>query len=333
MWKDDYLNNLNSIIQSISSGDLALAKSQLAPYLIDLRGIGFYDKSIWKVNWKNKVYDFGRLFQDDAGWVIELINKEIEARGGCEVLDFLYSEIIWNFFDNKNDYVKDEIKTFIKKYPANPEFHHTYSHILEDNGNYEESVTEVKHALSQEKENYIFFYSYVRKVKSYFDNLINNGKLDDCSKLIKKENEYFKSILPSQKDFIVKLNNQISFSNLEDRLKDHISLGRRVEYFSQEIDRKMNIEQRKIIEVLGLFSAILGFILTNITIAINVLDLKDMLMLMFAMSIVLIIFAVTISYLFSKKDRNFKFWAFVGHRKFWTLVILLTVLLSLFFRV
>lgn len=332
MWKDEYLSNLNIVIDFISKGDIDNAKIKLADYLIELRNIGGYEKNIWRVNWRLRLYEFGKLFTDDASWIFPLIEEEIRIRGSYEALDFLHSEIMWNFFDNKNDCVKDEIKSFIKKYKSNPEFHHSYSHILEYNKNYELAVSESKHALSQEKDNYIFLYTYTDKVKKYFDHLINNGKLDEATNLLEIEEKYYQLISPNQKDFIVKLNNTAAFSMLRDRLKDHITISKRVEYFSQEIDKKINFEQKKLIEVLGLFSAILGFILTNISIGISNLHLRDMMTLMISMAVTLIIFAITISYLFGRGNRSIKFWEFLKDRKFWAVILLCLILLLIFLK-
>ena len=276
------------------------------------------------------MYDFGKLFTDDASWVLLLIEQEMDSRGEYEALNFIHSEIIWNYFDNKNDYVKDQIKELIKKYPTNPEFHHAYSHILECNGSFEIAVSEAKHCLSQEKGNYIFLYTYVEKVKKYFDNLLNKENLEDATRLLEKEEEYYKTITPFQKDFVVRINNDTMFSSLKDRLKDHVTIASRIKHFSQEMERKINIEQKRLIEVLGLFSAILGFILTNIAIGISNLNLKDMMVLMISMATTLVIFAIAISYLFGRGDRSMKFWVFLEHRKFWALVILFAILISIF---
>jgi hypothetical protein len=332
MWKDEYLSKLNEIIDLISKGDLINAKKESASYFTDLRSIGDYSQNVWRTEWRRRVYDFGKMFKDDASWILEVLKKEIEIRGNYEALDFINSEIIWNYFDNKNDFVKDEVKQLMKKYPANPEFHHTYSHVLEMNTNFDLAVSESKHSLSQEKNNYIYLYTYVDKVKKYFDHLINNGKLDEAQEFLDKEKIYYQDILPSQKDFIVRINNDTTFSMLSDRLKDHITLNKRVEYFSKEINRRFNIEQKRVIEVLGLFSAILGFVLTNITISISKLYLRDMIVIMIMMAITLLIFAITISYLFGRSDgkTSKRFWQFLSHQKFWALIVLITVMYFIF---
>ncbi|MDO8497056.1 MAG: hypothetical protein Q7S61_00735 [bacterium] len=331
MWQTSFLSDLNTIIDSIRNSGFSATENIFISYLSSLRSIGSYSKNIWNSEWRKKVYELGTLFEEDASRVLEIIRIEKANNGNFEALDFLYSEILWNFFEDKNTFVKDEIKRFIREYPGNPEFHHTYSHILEMNGNYKISILESQHALSQEKDNHDFIYTYTGKVKTYFEYLIDKNKIDDASDLLQNAKKYYESILPWQKSFVVRLNNTARLTSLEDRLSDHKTIQKQVINFSGLIDSKINREQRRLIEILGFFSAILAFILTNITIVFAAkFSVKDVLLVMFSMAILLLIFVISISYLFGRNTHNIGSLAFLRDGRFWSIILMLILLFFIF---
>lgn len=320
------IDQLNRITEKIKSKQNA--SEDFREYILNIPPEGkSYTKDGWPVNWRNSVYEFGKTFKTaDAGEYLEVI-KMISHDNDTEVLDFFYSEILWNYFEQDNDYVKDCLRGLIEKYPTNPEFHHTYSQFLEKNKSYDRAIFEVAIANKIEPDNKIFIRTYVSKFKTYFDINLSKGKLEKAA-----------VVLSDAKKFIGNLNNagvtgwemynQVSL--MEDRLRDHTAFEKKVAFFEKGIETKMRIEQKKIIEILGVFSAIIAFILTNITIVVSSLNVSQALYFMIGMAIVLLIFVISISFLFGPKYRYAKAGWFLGSPKFLSLVVLFSLLIYLF---
>jgi tetratricopeptide (TPR) repeat protein len=297
-------------------------------YLESIKDIGSFSSTTWPINFRKEIYEFGKVFTDvQVGPFLEKI-EEFKSKNvdNSEIYDFIYSEIIWNFFEQNNSYIKKEFNSLIKKYPTNPEFHHSYSHFLEQNNNFEQALFEVKTAIKIEPGNNIFTNTYIYKIKSYFDHLILKGKIGDAEKLLEIQEKEATKI-----KVLNKFNEWNIFSSLKDRLKDHKSMQERVRFFEKEIENRIQIEQRKVIEILGIFSAILGFILTSISLAIKSLSLQEMLILMLGMSLVLLLFSISISYLFGKNYRYAGFFYFLKHPKFYAGVLIFLSLVGLIF--
>lgn len=330
MWKDDYLLDLKKLRLLLQNKDIKQFKIDFTTYLNDIVNIGPYDKTVWKPDWRDTVYSFGQDLKSDATDALNIIKSLPANKRKNEVIEFIYSEILWNFFDNKDGYVKKEICRLINIYPTNPEFHHTYSHILQGKGDFYEALKEAKHAALQEKDNDTFCITYTGKMKSYFEDLVSQNKLELAETFLNDEKKDYRVLARAQQNLHLRINCLNAISSLEDRLRDHKLIAKQIVFFKDRIDKVVNTEQRKLIEVLGLFAGILGFILTNISIGLSQLKVKDMITLMFGMAIVLMIFVITISYLFSHKENHKPFLSFLKQRKFYSILILFIILVILY---
>jgi len=116
---------------------------------------------------------------------------------------------------------------------------------------------------------------------------------------------------------------------LEQLIPAYKSINTKIEKFN----RKIEVQQWKLIEILGLFSAVLAFIITNIQIATINIGVIDIIKLMMGMACVLVIFAITISYLFSNTNDSTRqkdvFLSFPQSKKFIALCLVIIVLLIL----
>lgn len=314
------MEDTKKLIEKIQSGKNA--ESEFKKFLGDISGTSYSSKN-WPVSWRRGVYELGALFAErDASPYLRVLKSVTST----EATDFVYSEIIWNFFEQENNYIKDVFKEFLQKYPGNPEFHHSYSHFLENNANYEQAIFEAKAACKIDQNNNIFFQSYLLKNKVFFDYLVLKNKLDKAQLILDEAQDF---ILKSQKG-ISRWESINKISLMRDRLHDYRAFQDKVDYFENRIQRKIRLEQVRIIEILGIFSAIITFILTNVTIALSSLTVVEVVYVMFGMALILMVFVNTISLLFGKKERNRKWVWYITRPKFLSIVLLMLILGALF---
>ncbi len=293
-WEQKYLDNLKEISSLIDSDKFDEALKKFIVYIKDLK-IGRYSAENWKIEWRNEVYSFGRKFiNKDAGPLINALELYLkESPENTEEVEFIYSEILWNYFDEGTDYIGSTIKSLKNKYSTNPEFHHTYSHYLEKNNNFDSAIQEAFLAYKMDQNNYEFKSNYFNKCKKYFDLLLS-----------KRDIERAKEVLVKMRRTITNPNTDFVFNNiiisLSDRVSDHEVINTKINSISDIAREIIAKERNKIIEILGFFAAILSFVFININIALSSLPFRQILLLMVGMALVLGFFALLISILSSK---------------------------------
>ncbi|MBP6857616.1 MAG: hypothetical protein KBC11_00245 [Candidatus Pacebacteria bacterium] len=301
-------------------------------YVKDISAISpaMFSNQNWPKTWRQEVYSFGEVFEKkDAGPYIYEARFYTEQSTMNEIVSFIYSEIIWNYFERAGEYNREILKKLIDSFPHNPEFHHTYGHFLNENKNREKALFEYQRAINIDPVNITFISSYYACLKDFFEDLINKHSLDQAEQLLDKTFSYLKEkkildIPRTGRDI------QARLASLKDRITDHKAIDKQVIYFQKEIENTIRVEQRRLIETLGIFSAILAFIITNVSIGLSNLGVKEMMFLMFGMALVLLIFAVAISYLFGPKLRHKpKFYHF-KRLKFWVLLAIVVALFLLY---
>ncbi len=292
-----------------------------------------YANEPWTKTWVKEVYDFGSLFTEyDAGkYLITLKTIFDEENPENEKFAFIYSEIAWNYFGNNSEHIRDILRDFTKKYPYNPEFHHTYGHFLMEKSTYDRAFDEYEWALTIDatSRDVTFLSSYLGALKDITDHYLSHGDIDKASNFLKRAKDFLakKGYLKGIPHISFETNNALSM--LTDRVRDHEIFKKQVGFFEAEVERKISIAQKKLIEVLGIFSAVVAFILTNVSIMTSNLSLRESLILMLGMANVLLIFSISISYLFGRRYR----WAdevyFLKQNKFWAIIALITMLIVL----
>jgi tetratricopeptide (TPR) repeat protein len=293
-WKEKYLTDVNEVILLIDENKSDEALVKFLQYLSNLK-IGQYSSDTWKLEWRKAIYKLGKLFfsKDATQFIYVLKNHLIQEVSNKEEVEFIYSEILWNYFDAGTDYIGSTIKDLKNKYPTNPEFHHTYSHYLEKNGNFDVAINEAFLAYKIDQKNIEFKITYFNKCKHYFDVL-----------LLKRDIEGAKKVLQLMRKVVPDPNIDHVFNNiiigLSDRISDHELINQRINSIGEVAKEIVAKERGKLIEVLGFFSAILSFIFVNINIALSSLPFKQILLLMVGMALILGFFALLISILFSK---------------------------------
>lgn len=283
-----------------------------------------FDTERWSGHWRNALYRLAELFiEKDASKFLDIVNHEINecvSEEEIEALEFIKSEIVWNFFPSDSEYVYDYFNELITRYPCNPEFHHTFSHYFENKEDYEKSISECRLALRIEPNNSEFIDSCFNKEVRFFDYSLKNNDIESAKDILKKiqgfgiymENTIFRNIT-------IGLNHRIS-----DHMAFQVAFRKKFKEIDDFVKRVSEKERRKLIEVLGIFASILGFVVININIAVQNLVLGDMLWLMTAMGAVFLIFAISISYIFQTSKKSF-----LKEGKFWILIALFSGLIVL----
>ena len=288
--------------------------------------MGEFSSVNWDQTWRKKIYSFGELFNDtnrkDAAPFLGVIETALvsSSEPQTEIINFIKSEVVYNFFEDIESKKKffEDLKS---KYPTNPEFHQTFSHLLEAQSELAYAVAEAKLAVRLDPNTVSLVRNAFNKEKRFYDLLLGKGDISGCEDVLRKMRDYkpYKTT--------TEFNNYIVV--LEDRLSDHKIIEKKISGIDEIIKEKTDEERKKLIEVLGFFVAILGFVFLTTSLATNKdLNIHESLFLMLSMAIVLLIFSTSISYLFTR-HKSTSFLDFLAHRKFWAIVMLVVALVLL----
>jgi tetratricopeptide (TPR) repeat protein len=308
MYNNHFFTKLEEIINLISSGKIdgdngALAKFK--DYLNLIKDIGPFNSLTWKKEFRKQVYKFGTLFKEQRPIpFIEAINEFTKANGDLEIIEFIKSEISYNFLTPVE--CKKQIVDLISKFPYNPEFRNNLGNFYIDEGLFVDAVAEYNLALKIEPKNEIF---YNHRFGGHWQNLkkyIADGKYVEGK-------EYLKVIFESKVYNGNLLHN--SLIDIDARFDDHIIFQKKMslleEQFKEKINTALDSERKRIIEILGFFSAIIAFVLSTVSIAKN-FSFTEAIYFIFGLAICLILFALTMSLLFTASNKsilkNYKFW-------------------------
>lgn len=313
-WNNKYLTDLEKIKKLLEENSVNAAV-EFSNYIKSI-DIGPYSKTTWNRSWIKAVYSFGEQFKNkDASDFINIINEYLKQKDlkNVEAVEFIFSEILWNWYEQSSEYISKLLKDLRKKYPTNPEFHNTYALYLWKHGNYSLSIDEFYLAYKIDP---IFESDYFNQCKKYLDILLEKGKINEAEIVLSKMR---KVIHNSEKQFVF---NNILIS-LADRIRDHKVINKRIENIGEIAHKVIEKERGRLIEIIGFFVAILGFVFININFAINALNFKETVLLMAGMAIILSSFAVIISILFSGIRNEFQPRYFYKDRRLVTLIILI----------
>lgn len=321
-YHENHTNHLNDIINLIHTGQIFNENGALSKFLIYIKfvqEIGTYDSTQWKVEWRNKVWALGEEFKKiNPQRFIAIIDNEISNQNhiNIEVLDFIKSEIIFNYLPEIE--CKKQLEKLIELYPLNPEFRHTLGHFYSRELKYLKAINEYKLALKIEPKNNSYLKSLFSVENDYLNNLIQIKEFKtglEYSKLVYDEAFY-------KEKSIIYHNSIVGFySRFSDHLLFQKSLKNLETDFRDKMNEELQSERKRIIEVLGFFSAIVAFILSTVSIGKN-FSFTEAVYFIACLGIVLILFASSISILFSKQQQDL-----LKDIKFWIMIIGLASLL------
>lgn len=323
-YQDIHTKHLNDIIELIKANEITGANGALEKfntYLDTIQDIGPFDPINWRQDWRRKVWKLGVEFKnlnpqqflrhiDDKLALLTTTNKE--------VIEFIRSEIAFNFLPDNE--CKKQIEKLIEKYTLNPEFRNTLGHFYGRENKSLLAIAEYKLALKIEPNNFAYIRNRFIKEHEYLNKLISEGKYTTGQAYIESvfSEKFYKEVSTFYHN---------AFVDLKLRIADHLIFQGKIKELEKEFKNKLqeelNSERKRIIEVLGFFSAIVAFILSTVSIGKNFSFIEAVYFIV-ALGIILILFAVALSTLFSStKTALFK------DKKFWILTVGL-ILLFLF---
>lgn len=313
-YEDNHTNHLNDIIELIRAGKITgenNALEKFSIYLDTVQSIGEFDTNNWRADWRKKVWKLGEEFEKQSPHeFMKLIEKKLALNTTInkEVIEFIKSEIVHNFLPND---CKKQLQILIEKYPLNPEFRHSLGHYYTGENQFLNAIEEYKLAFKIDPSNNAFLESRFSKDQLYLDELIAKGEYQIGLDYIK--------ILLEDDDYINAGNNiRTSLVDFHRRFTDHIIFQIKLKQLESEFKEKMHSEldneRKRIIEVLGFFSAIVAFILSTVSIGKN-FSFVEATYFIVTLGIILILFATTLSVLFSTSKKKI-----FNDTKFWILI-------------
>jgi hypothetical protein len=322
-YKNTHSTDLVEIIKLLKEGKILGVDESLdkfKKYLDTIQDIGSFNTVSWSQIWRKNVWAFGEQFKklNPQEFLQQVDNKLISSTiTNIEVLEFIRSEIAFNYLPDNE--CKKQIKKLIEKYPLNSEFRHTLGHYYNQNEKLK-AIAEYKLALKIEPENKDYLKSRFNAENDYLNNLIAEGNY-----IIGQE--YVKSVFDEEFYITRDVFYHNGFIDYQSRFSDHIIFQTKLkvleEDFKTKIHSELDSERRRIIEVLGFFSAIVAFILSTVSIG-NKYPFIQAIYFILALGIILIMFAVTLSTLFSSNKITL-----LKEKKFWVLIIGLSLLFIL----
>lgn len=299
-YKEEFLKDLRLINIKIDNNEILGTNNALElfkKYVVGIIILGRFSTTEWRRNWRKEVYTFGEKFKElDPVEFLKVIHntKATLEKDEKEVLEFFKSEIIIN-----NQPFEDclgEIKKLISEYPYNPEFRHNLGHLFKNKNEKLKAIEQYTFALNKDKSCTFFARSLFNTQYRYTTELINKNdylKAEKyCQKIIEKKT--FKS--------------SYVFSNLlvslKDRIEDYLTIEKKIkiaeENFKVIVKTEIERERKRLIEILGFYSAIIAFIFSTVSIAKN-FKFEEALIFIICLGIILILFLNVISILFSQE--------------------------------
>jgi tetratricopeptide (TPR) repeat protein len=323
-YQDIYSNHLNNIIELVNAEKITGANEALDKfriYLDTIQGIGDFNAAHWRNDWRKKIWKLGELFKKrNPQQFLKATEEKLadETTTNKEVIQFIRSEIAFNFLPHSE--CKIQLQELIALYPLNPEFRNTLGHYYGREGKLLESIEEYKLAFKIDPQNITFLENRFSKDQAYLNELIKKGEYQsgkDYLQTLFADEDYLKAannIRTSFVDFLSRFNDHLIFHNKLQQLEED---------FKSRMHNELDSERKRIIEVLGFFSAIVAFILSTVSIGKNFSFIEATYFIV-ALGIILILFAVALSTLFTTSKTEL-----LKDRKFWILVVGL-ILLFLF---
>lgn len=321
-YKDIFSNHINDIIELIKSNKLNgenEAIDKFKAYLNEIQGIGSFNTDDWRQDWRRKIWKFGEEFKTkNPAEFLSIINDFLKnsTTTNKEVLEFIRSEIIVNYLPDNE--CKKHLEKLIQKYPLNPEFRNTLGHYFSRENLYLEAIEQYKLAFKIDPKNGSFTKSRFSREQGYLNNLLNAGEYQ-------KGKDYLKIIFEDINYLNSGNNIKPTFNDFSRRFNDHLHFQEKLHLLEKEFQERMktelDAERKRIVEILGFFSAIVAFILSTVSIGKNFSFLEAIYFIV-ALGLILILFNVSLSVLFSTDKTKLS-----KDKKFWILIIALFLIL------
>jgi len=302
-------------------------------FLTKVESLGYYTVESWPIFWTESVWDFAGNLQNKTrtnarilnyiGEVKGRINSTTRLNNNVESLEFVLNELTWNQLSSEQaDSTNNLSHDLHKKYPNNCEFKFSYAHVLAASDNLEEAIPLYRKCItiwknpSQRTLSMIGHAEY-KLAKKY----LRQGKYNEASEIIKNASKspyYFmdQTLQTMFFNFEEEKNDKKSFHELIKKVEESLisaknNIDQKVDDLKNNLEEKLEKENKSSLDNLGIFSAVIAFILTAATTATGKANIELALPVLLAIGGMLISFVLAISCINHRSKDFFKDGRFV----------------------
>lgn len=312
-----------SIIEAIENNESSV-ELKFGEFLDELSKIGPYDKKSWSVKFTQEVWSFFETVSETnhVATLLCVLDERITRCASLrekEPLEFVRIEILMNCSDDF-DFLLRECSALTEQYPSNLEFINNKANALYELGRKESAIPLYRRCINTWGEhcNDVIKSTFSMEIESFNDSL-------EAREYVRAREKY-----ASMKDYKF-YNKNPFFHNVTltygERIKDRECFDKYTADIKSEImsdiKHEFDVQNRKSLEHLGIFSAIITFIITAAASALNATISQSPLFIMM-IGLVLLLFVSTIS-LFSNPPKRL----FADFRFYFAIVFLLTTIYSM----
>ncbi|EGQ9313619.1 hypothetical protein F7U73_22580, partial [Vibrio vulnificus] len=311
-------NNLSkiqqSIVTAIDESNYAEVEDQFDKFLVEFVKIGSYNKVSWPVAQSRKWWEFFEVLgrYELASMLLPKIKEKMAENivSDIEPLEFAYIELSWSI-SKRPSLHKEKVLKLISDFPHNIEFAHTAAHILsEDKTTTFESIKLYRRCIEEwgGQHNTLISHLYNVEIK-IFKATLENGDYLHAEKqldLIINFEPYSKNALSNNTSLMYK-------ERLRDRKFTEASIKKLKRELTDDIKGELESQSKKNIEQLGVFSAIITFIITAAASAFNSEHSMTPVILI-SIGLILILFVASMSLLNFKPKKlylDFRFYVLI----------------------
>ncbi|MFT4551525.1 MAG: hypothetical protein ACI9S8_000138 [Chlamydiales bacterium] len=314
---------LDAVVQSVRDDNIEGPEGALVTfgvYLETLLNSGKTTVEDWPLSFKSKNTYLCSLFKGKkelSESFIQLISRkiqQIQELHNQEGFHFISMGFCYHSYDDNGKTAYEYLQPLLKTFPRNAGFHMYNCLILAERKEYSESIKQINNVMKWAKFPEIYVNDILKIETRYLDDLIDNKSFKTADEFLVSMQSYYQTYF-SGSEWILLQRQLMLFRH---RLEDHKRVFETLEKVGEVIYEKTENERRRLVEVLGVFSAIIAFIILNVQIALS-FTVSEAYWLMLAMGNILLIFSISMSYIFTKPSEV----PFYHRGRFWTLVALM----------
>ncbi|MFA0067732.1 hypothetical protein AB4344_07845, partial [Vibrio breoganii] len=318
-----YSKNISSAIEAgVSHEDV---EAKFKEFLDQIIRIGTYNHKTWNIRWTSDLWKFlaDLSSYERVSGLVCIVEEKLKESSSTEieVLEFIRIELMWGCVAQSR-MLRADIERLVNKYPYNMEFIHTLANVLI--GIDDEKFTAIK-LYRQCIEAWGKEYSKIVKntynyEMHFFKQALESGDYLNADKQI----DYIKSFQPYKDNPFFNNNSILYFERLKDRKHTEAIASKIEREVKESVKSEYENQNKKNLENLGVFSAIITFIITAAASAFNS-DKSDTPLILLSIGLILILFMSTVM-LFNDKPKNI----FIDFRFYILLLFLGTTLYTVF---
>ncbi|HDM8235700.1 TPA: hypothetical protein P0E28_005207, partial [Vibrio campbellii] len=290
-------------------------ESGFLTFMEELVSIGPYSKKNWHISFTSRLWEFfAKLAKyENVSQLLHNVDSRIgiASSNELEALEFVRIELLWGNV-SQTKILRHEIERLVEKYPYNLEFVHALANVLISQD--EEKFTAIRlyrqciDAWGKDYNDIVKdTYNYEM---SFYKEALESGDYLNAEKQI----DYIKSYQPYKRSPFFNNNTLLFQERLKDR-KFTEALASKIEReLKESVNKEYEGQNKKNLENLGVFSAIITFIITAAASAYNA-DQQNTPLILLSIGLILILFMTSVM-LFNDKPqalfKDFRFYLLVA---------------------